>query len=109
VDATCAEEPTTAPGDDGGDSGHGPDAAFPFASFLAGCFVVAELAKFLLSGYPFTEPVARVQTLTVLGSHWVPKGGTRRNDACPFCPDDSPGFYQNKIEDTQFALLTTTD
>lgn len=109
VDTTCAEGPTTAPGGDGGDSGHGPDAAFPFASFLAGCFVVAELAKLPLDSYPFTEPVARVQTLTDLGSHWVPKGGTLRKDACPFCPDDNPGFYKNKIKNTLFAHLTTAD
>ncbi|SDY62661.1 ThiF family adenylyltransferase [Halopenitus persicus] len=104
TDAACAAG--KAPADDEAEEG-GPDAAFPFASFLAGCFVAGELAKLPLDGYPFVEPIALVRTLTDLGGvgavmQYTPSG----DDECPFCPKVYPEVHRAAIERTRFAHLT---
>jgi molybdopterin/thiamine biosynthesis adenylyltransferase len=104
TDAACAagEAPTS---DDSEDNG--PDAAFPFASFLAGCFMAGELAKLPLDGYPFVQPIALVRMLTDLGGigavmQYSPSG----DNECPFCPEDYPEVHQAAIDGTQFEYLT---
>ena len=103
TDAACAagETPTA----DGSEDNE-PDAAFPFASFLAGCFVAGELAKLPLDGYPFVKPVALVQTLTDLsGVGAVMQYAPNRGD-CPLCPEEYPDVHRATIEATRFAHLT---
>jgi hypothetical protein len=104
TDGVCAagEAPVGDSTEDGG-----PDAAFPFASFLAGCFVAGELAKLPLDNYPFAKPVALVRTLTDLDGvgavmQYVPGG----DDECPFCPEEYPEVHRAAIEGTRFEHLT---
>lgn len=106
TDAACAEgeAPTGDESEDGG-----PDAAFPFASFLAGCFVAGELAKITLDGYPSVKPIALVRTLTDLGGVGAVTQYSPNRDGCPFCPEDYPEVHRNTIAETRFAHLMGDD
>jgi hypothetical protein len=106
TDASCAAGKTPAGNEDKDD---GPDAAFPFASFLGGCFVAGELAKLTLDGYPFVKPIALVRTLTDLGGSGAVMQYAPNSDECPFCPEDYPKVHRNTIAGTQFAHLTGGD
>lgn len=107
TDAACAAGEAPA-GDESEDEG--PDAAFPFASFLAGCFVAAELAKLPFDGYPFVEPIALVRTLTDLsGVGAVMQYASSGSDDCSFCPEEYPEAHRATIEGTRFAHLTGVD
>lgn len=104
TDAACAKGETRT---DDGNEDSGPDAAFPFASFLAGCFVAGELAKLPLEEYPSVDPITLVRTLTDVGStgavmQYAPSEG----EECPFCPEDSPEAHRDIIAGTRFAHLT---
>lgn len=103
IEAACAagEAPT---GDDIEDET--PDAAFPFASFLAGCFVAGELAKLPLDGFPFTEPIALVQSLTDLSGLGSVVGYSPSGTDCPFCPEEHPEIHRDILAGTRFAGLS---
>lgn len=105
-DAVCAGGKVPA-GDETDDDG--PDAAFPFASFLAGCFVAAELAKLTYDGYPFVKPISLVRTLTDLGGVGAVTQYSPNRDECPFCPEEYPEVHRNTVAGTQFAHLVGGD
>lgn len=105
-DAACAAGKAPA-GDESGDDG--PDAAFPFASFLAGCLVAGELAKLTLDGYPSVKPVVLVRTLTDLGDFGAVTQYSPNRDECPFCPEEYPEVHRNTVAGTQFAHLMEDD
>jgi hypothetical protein len=106
TDASCATGKAPA-GDENKDDG--PDAAFPFASFLAGCFVAGELAKLTLDGYPFVKPIVLIRTLTDLDSAGAVMQYAPNRDECPLCPEEYPEVHQKTIAGTQFAHLTGGD
>ena len=106
TDAVCAAGKTPAADGPGGNE---PDAAFPFASFLAGCFVAGELAKLPIDGYPFVKPVALVQTLTDLSGDGAVMQYAPNRGECPLCPDEYPEVHRTTIAGTQFAHLSGGD
>lgn len=103
TEAPCAEGEAPTGGDD---EDGGTDAAFPFASFLAGCFVAGELAKLSREGYPFTDTIALVRTLTDLRDFDGVMQYSPDRERCPFCPEDSPDVHRSIIEGTKFTHFT---
>jgi len=106
TDAACAAG--EAPAADGSGDNE-PDAAFPFASFLAGCFMAGELSKLSLEGYPFVKPVALVQTLTDLSEVGAVIQYAPNRSKCPLCPEEYPEVHRTIIAGTQFAHLIGGD
>lgn len=107
IDPGCATAPVSS--EDSGDSDTGTDAALPFASFLAGCFVAAELAKLPLDTYPPTDNVARILTLTDLGEMGALQYPKEREDDCVFCSNSSSSVHAGRINGTRFDHLTDTN
>lgn len=107
VDPGCATAPVSSEtnSSDNADT----DAALPFASFIAGCFVAAELAKLPLEAYPPTDNLARVLTLTDLGEMGVLQYEKGQQDDCGFCSNSSPSVHAGRIEGTRFDHLTDTN
>lgn len=105
VNAACAQGETPTPDDT---EENRPDAAFPFASYLAGCLVAAEIAKVPIDGYPFVdEPITFIQTLTALGRFSeVMQYPPSRTDDCPFCRNEFPDVHREMINGTRFVHLT---
>lgn len=107
IDPGCATAPVSS--EDSENSNSGTDAALSFASFLAGCFVAAELAKLPLDTYPPTDNVARVLTLTNLGDMGVLQYPKEREDNCVFCSNSSSSVHAGRINGTRFDHLTDTN
>ena len=108
VDDPCSTVSSSASGVDTG-SEDAADAALPFASFLAGSFVAAELAKLPLDDYPVTKDTTRLQTLVDLDERGILQFEKNQPDDCVFCSDTSETVHLQRIKGTRFDHLTTTD
>lgn len=104
VDSDCATAPVSSEDED--DTETGGDAALPFASFLAGCFVAAELAKLPLGVDPPTNSLARILTLADLGEIGVLQYDKEPADDCVFCSNSSSSIHAGRIDGTRFDYLT---
>lgn len=104
VDAGCATAPVHS--EDEADTETGMDAALPFASFLAGCFVAAELAKLPLGVDLPTDSLARILTLANLGEVGVLQYDKDPAEDCVFCSNSSPSVHTGQIDGTRFDHLT---
>jgi hypothetical protein len=105
IDAPCASGPVSTDKEESSEDN--ADAALPFASFLAGCFVAAELAKLPLDTYPTTENIARVQTLVDIGARGILQYPKNRADDCTFCTSASQDVHLKRISGTRFDYFTT--
>lgn len=107
IDPGCAT--ATVSSEDSGSSNSGTDAALPFASFLAGCFVATELAKLPLDKYPPTDNIARALTLTDLGEMGILQYSKDRENDCVFCSNNSSSVHAGRINGTRFDHLIETN
>lgn len=104
VDPGCATAPV--PSEDDVDTG--PDAALPFASFLAGCFLAAELAKLAMDVDPPTDSLARILTFADVGEMGVLQYDKDPVEDCVFCSNSSSSVHAGRIDGTRFDHLTDT-